>query len=131
MLSKGLRDEENKQMDKLFNDLTEIEFLPDYWELEQRANVDKKLRDVLGLGLKELETIDPQELLLKLKELHFSFENYEQLGDLLFRVSAFEPEAEELVLINHSIEIYEFVQNQSGTFDFKLDRKLKEAREAL
>lgn len=131
MLSKGLRDEENKQMDKLFNDLSEMEFLPDYWELQQRADVDKKLQEVLGIDLKKIESVTTKELFDMLKDLHFSSENYEQLGDILFRVSAFEPEAEEIVLINHTVALYEYSQKQSGTFDFRLDRKLKEAREAL
>lgn len=131
MLSKGLRDEENKQMDKLFNDLSEMEFLPDYWELQQRADVDKKLQEVLGIDLKKIESVTTKELFDMLKDLHFSSENYEQLGDILFRVSAFEPEAEEIVLINHTGALYEYSQKQSGTFDFRLDRKLKEAREAL
>lgn len=131
MLSKGLRDEENKQMDKLFNDLTEMEFLPDYWELQQRADVDKKLQEVLGIDLKKIESVTTKELFDMLKDLHFSSENYEQLGDILFRVSAFEPEAKEIVLINHTVALYEYSQKQSGTFDFRLDRKLREAREAL
>ncbi len=131
MLSKGLKDEENKQMDKLFNDLTEVEFLPDYWEQQQRQEVDERLKDALGFGLAEVLQLKSEELLLKLKEQHFSSENYEQLGDLLFRISAFEPEEEEIIFIRHSIAIYEFVQLQSGTFSFSLNQKLKDAREAL
>ena len=131
MLSKGLKDEENKQMDKLFNELVEVEFLPDYWEKQQRQEVDEHLKDALGFGLSEVFRFSSEELLLKLKEQHFSSENYEQFGDLLFRISAFEPEEEEMILIRHSIAIYEFVQLQSGTFSFDLNQKLKEAREAL
>ncbi|MGB7786396.1 MAG: hypothetical protein WBL27_09870 [Salinimicrobium sp.] len=131
MLSKGLKDEENKQMDKLFNDLVEVEFLPDYWEQQQRQEVDERLKDALGFGLAELLQLKSEELLLHLKEQHFSSENYEQFGDLLFRISAFEAEKEEMILIRHSIAIYEFVQLKSGTFSFSLNQKLKDAREAL
>lgn len=131
MLSKGLRDEENRQMNKLFNELQEVEFLPEYWELQQRVNIDRKLREVLGLSLEQIEIMESPLLLLTLKDRQFSFENFEQLGDILFRISAFEPEAEELQLINHSIAFYEYVLNQSGIFDFKLERKIKEAKEAL
>ena len=131
MLSKGLKDEENKQMDKLFNELVEVEFLPDYWEQQQRQDVDKHLKEALGFGLAEVLRLKSEALLLKLKEQHFSAENYEQFGDLLFRISAFEPEEEEIVLICHSIAIYEFVQLQSGTFSLSLNEKLKEAREAI
>ncbi|MGB7786377.1 MAG: hypothetical protein WBL27_09770, partial [Salinimicrobium sp.] len=131
MLSKGLKDEENKQMDKLFNDLVEVEFLPDYWEKQQRQEVDERLKDALGFGLADVMNLSSEELLLNLKEQHFSSENYEQFGDLLFRISAFEAEKEEMILIRHSIAIYEFVQLKSGTFSFSLNQKLKDAREAL
>jgi hypothetical protein len=131
MLSKGLKDEENKQMDKLFNELVEMEFLPDYWERQQRQEVDEHLKAALGLGLTDITKMSREELLLNLKEQHFSSENYEQLGDLLFRISAFEAEEEEMILIRHCIAIYGFVQLQSGTFSFSLNQKLKEAREAL
>lgn len=131
MLSKGLRDEENKKMDRLFHDLSTIDFLPEYWENQQRADANMMLNDSLGKSLDEIEQMDSDVLLRVLEDQQFSLDNYEQLGDLLFRISAFEPEREETILLNHSIKIYQLVQEKSRTFDFRLDRKLKEAREAL
>lgn len=131
MLSKGLRDEENKQMDKLFNELVEMEFLPDYWEQQQRQYVDEHLKETLGFGLNHLIKTDSENLINELKEQKFSTQNFEQFADLVFRISAFENEEEEAILIRHSIKIYEFVQIQSGTFSLSLAEKLKEAREAI
>lgn len=131
MLSKGLRDEENKKMDRLFHDLTTVDFLPDYWENQQRTDAHEMLKEALGKGLDDIEKMESQELLHFLEGQKFSLENFEQLGDLLFRISAFEPEQEEARLINHSINIFQIVQQKSKTFDLMLDKKLKEAREAL
>lgn len=128
MLSKGLRDEENEKMNRLFNEALEMEFVPDLWKNQQREALNQKLRETLDLTLEDIEKIDSEELLKKLQELEFSFANYEQFGDLMIEVLPMESAEDQPKLAKTAVAVYEFAQRESQTFSFGLIQKINAAK---
>lgn len=128
MLSKGLRDEENEKMNRLFNEALDLEFVPDLWKSQQREALNRKLQDALELSLDNIEQTEPEKLLLQLKEKNFSFANYEQFGDLLMKILPFEAEENQPKLAKTAVAIYEFTQKESQTFSFSLIQKINQAK---
>lgn len=128
MLSKGLRDEENEKMNRLFNEALEMEFVPDLWKNQQRKALDHKLQETLNLTLDDIENSEAEELLKKLQELSFSFANYEQFGDLMMEVLPMEPAEDQPKLAKTAVAVYEFAQRESQTFSFGLIQKINEAK---
>lgn len=128
MLSKGLRDEENEKINRLFNQVQDIEFVPDLWIKQQRELVNRVLMEATGLNLSELAAVETEDLYEKLRQKELSFSNCEQLGDLLMKVLPYEEEENRLKLAEKTVAVYEFVQNESKTFSFTLVQKINAAR---
>ncbi len=128
MLSKGLKDEENQKVNELIGKLMELEFVPDFWENEQRKKVNELLFSTLGFTITDLETWTSAELLIKLKQLNFDFTNLEEFGDFLLKIIPFEDEQYESHLAKSTIAIYETAQIESKTFSFGLIQKLNQAK---
>lgn len=128
MLSKGLRDEENEKINRLFNQVQDIEFVPDLWIKQQRELVNRVLMEATGLNLSELAAVETEDLYEKLRQKELSFSNCEQLGDLLMKVLQYEEEESRLKLAEKTVAVYEFVQNESKTFSFTLVQKINAAK---
>ncbi|HSM63697.1 MAG TPA: hypothetical protein VK833_07155 [Gillisia sp.] len=129
MLSKGLRDEENQKINELVGRLIDLEFVPKFWEREQRSKVDGLLFEQLGFKISDLETLSSEELLIKLKELNFDFSNLEQFGDLLLKIIPLEDIDHESHLAKSAIAVYELAQKESKTYSLSLIQKLNQAKE--
>lgn len=128
MLSKGLKDEENQKVNELIGKLMELEFVPEFWENEQRKKVDSFLSENLGFNIADLESWTSDELLIRLKELNFDFSNLEQFGDLLLKIIPLEDVDHESHLAKSAVAVYESVQIESKTFSFGLIQKLNQAK---
>jgi len=128
MLSKGLKDEENQKINELVGRLIELEFVPEFYENEQRSKVNGLLFEQLGFKISDLETWSSEELLLKLKQLNFDFSNLEEFGDFLLKIIPFEDEQHESHLAKATIAVYEAAQIESKTFSISLIQKLNQAK---
>jgi len=128
MLNKGLKDEENQKINELVGKLIDIEFLPEFYESEQRSKVNGLLFEQLGFKISDLEAWSSEELLTKLKKLNFDFSNYEQFGDFLLKIIPFEDDQHESHLAKSTIAIFETAQIESKTFSFSLIEKLNQAK---
>ncbi|EIJ38464.1 hypothetical protein JoomaDRAFT_1449 [Galbibacter orientalis DSM 19592] len=128
MLSKGLKDEENERLSRILESLLNIEFVPDLWEKEQRQEVDKQLETAYLLSIKFIIETNVDILLEKLHTQNLSFENYEQLGDLLLKIIEVESKENQSNLAEKTIAIYEYAQLESKTFSFDLIQKIQKAQ---
>ena len=128
MLSKGLKDEENQKINELVGKLIDLEFVPEFYESEQRSKVNGLLFEQLGFKISDLETWSSEDLLIKLKQLNFDFSNYEQFGDFLLKIIPFEDEQYESHLAKSAIAVFETTQIESKTFSFSLMEKLNQAK---
>jgi len=128
MLSKGLKDEENQKINELVGRLIDLEFVPEFYEREQRSKVNGLLFEQLGFKISDLEIWSSEELLVKLKELNFDYSNLEQFGDFLLKIIPFEDEQHESHLAKRTIAIYELAQKESKTYSFSLIQKLNQAK---
>ena len=128
MLSKGLKDEENQKVNELIGKLMELEFVPDFWEIEQRKKVDDLLFDNLGISFADLETWSSEDLLKQLKQLNFDFSNLEQFGDFLLKILPLEDVDHESHLAQRAIAVFNKAQIESKTFSFGLIQKLNQAK---
>lgn len=127
MLSKGLRDEENEKINRLFNEALDIQFVPELWIKQQREQVDRVLMEATGFNLSELSAVQTEYLYENLRQKEVPFSNCEQLGDLLMKVLPYEEE-NRLKLAEKTVTVYEFVQNESKTFSFSLVQKINSAK---
>lgn len=128
MLNKGLKDQENQKINELVGKLIDIEFVPEFYESEQRSKVNGLLFEQLGFKISDIEAWSSEELLMKLKELNFDFSNYEQFGDFLLKIIPFEEEQHESHLAKSTIAVFETAQIESKTFSFSLIEKLNQAK---
>ncbi len=128
MLNKGLKDEENQKINELVGRLIDLEFVPEFYESEQRSKVNGLLFEQLGFKISDLETWSSEELLAKLKLFNFDFSNYEQFGDLLLKIIPFEEEAHESHLATSAVAIFEYIQKESKTFSLSIIQKINQAK---
>ncbi|MGB8703982.1 MAG: hypothetical protein WCD31_03015 [Gillisia sp.] len=128
MLSKGLRDEEKEEIDRVLSTMQEMGFVPDLWEKEQRELLNKKLEKILELSLNDIENIKTEDLLERLKNKGFEFSHYENFGDILIKTIPLEPEEKEVSLASHAIAVYETAQKESNMFSFGLMQKINTAK---
>ncbi|MCF8713722.1 hypothetical protein JM658_02690 [Joostella atrarenae] len=127
MLSKGLKDEENERLSRILESLLKIEFVPSLWEKEQRPKVDEQLEKAYLLSLKFIIETNVDILLEKLHTQNLSFENYEELGDLLLKIIEVETDKNQRNLADKAIAIYEYAQVESKLFSFELIQKIQKA----
>lgn len=128
MLNKGLKDEENQKINELVGKLLGLEFVPEFYESEQRTKVNGLLFEELGFKISDLEVWSSEELLIKLKQLNFNFSNFEQLGDFILKIIPFEDEAYESHLAVLAVAIFEYIQKESKTFSFSIIQKINQAK---
>jgi len=131
MLSKGLRDEENQKINELVGRLIDLEFVPEFYETEQRSKANGLLFEHLGFKISDLESWSSEELLVKLKELDFDFSNLEEFGDFLLKIIPFEDGQHESHLAASAVAIFEYIQEESKTFSFNIIQKINEAKSFL
>lgn len=128
MLSKGLRDEENQKINELVGRLIDLEFVPEFYETEQRSKANGLLFEQLGFNISDLETWSSEELLQKLEKLNFDFSNLEQFGDFLLKIIPFEGETQKLHFSTQAVAIFEYIQKESKTFSFSIIQKINIAK---
>lgn len=128
MLNKGLKAEENQKINELVGRLIDLEFVPEFYESEQRSKVNGLLFEQLGFKITDLEVWSSKELLIKLKQLNFDFSNYEQFGDLLLKLIPFEDEIHVSHLAASAVAIFEYIQNESKTFSMSIIQKINQAK---
>ena len=64
MLNKNYRDEEKERIDAQLRSIMEMGHVPDEWE-EIRLDLDRKLKEAVGIGLDEMENL-PEEKLMEI-----------------------------------------------------------------
>lgn len=128
MLSKGLKDEENQKINELIGRLINLEFVPEFYETQKRSKANGLLFEQLGFKISDLKSWSSDEVLQKLKELHFDFANLEQFGDFLLKIIPLEEEQQQSHLATHAVAIFEYIQIESKTFSFSSIQKINNAK---
>lgn len=128
MLSKGLRDEENEKIDRLFNEALNIEYVPELYVKQQRELISRLILETTGFTLSEFAEAENEELYENLQERKLPFSNCEQLGDLLLRIFSFEEDDLQLKLLQKTVALYEYVQTESKIFSFTIVQKLNSVK---
>ena len=131
MLSKGLKDEENQKINELVGRLIDLEFVPEYYETEQRSKVNGLLLEHLNFQISDLESFTTEGLLLKLKDLHFDFSNLEHFGDFILKILPFEKEENKSHFVVLAVAILEYIQLESKTLSFSTIQKINQARDLV
>ena len=127
MLNKNYRDEEKERIDAQLRSIMEMGHVPDEWE-EIRLDLDRKLKEALGIGLDEIENLPEEKLMEILANLDLDFSHYEALGDILLNSIELEAEEKQKDLAQKTLLIYKTAQEVSSTFSFSLSQKINEAR---
>ncbi|WP_417884682.1 hypothetical protein [Zunongwangia sp.] len=127
MLSKGLRDEKNEEIDKIIASLLELGFLPDEWR-KIRNILNSKLKEGLGLSFDEIEQLSQEKLMEVLASLKLEASQYESLADVLLNSIPLEAEEKQSDLARKTLCIYQTSQEISKTFSFSLTQKINDAR---
>lgn len=129
MLNKGLRDEEKEKVSKVFNQLLEMEFVPNLWENSQRQQVSEKFEHILKISLDEIEMSTNEQLCNLLKNANLDFEQYEQFGDILLKAIEVEEENKTSLLAERAITVYETAQKEGKIYSFGLIQKILQAKD--
>ncbi|MEO2070635.1 MAG: hypothetical protein ABGW99_04770 [Zunongwangia sp.] len=127
MLNKNYRDEEKERIDAQLRSIMEMGHVPDEWE-EIRFDLDRKLKEAVGIGLDEMENLPEEKLMEILANLDLEFSHYEALGDILLNSIELEAEEKQNDLAQKTLLIYKAAQEVSRTFSFSLTQKINEAR---
>ena len=127
MLNKNYRDEEKERIDAQLRSIMEMGHVPEEWE-EIRLDLDRKLKEALGIGLDEIENLPEEKLMEILANLDLEFSHYEALGDILLNRIELEAEEKQKDLAQKTLLIYKTAQEVSSTFSFSLSQKINEAR---
>ncbi|WP_339811696.1 hypothetical protein [Zunongwangia profunda] len=127
MLNKNYRDEEKERIDAQLRSIMEMGHVPDEWE-EIRLDLDRKLKEAVGIGLDEMENLPEEKLMEILANLDLEFSHYEALGDILLNSIELEAEEKQNDLAQKTLLIYKAAQEVSRTFPFSLTQKINEAR---
>ena len=130
MLNKNYRDEEKERIDAQLRSIMEMGHVPDEWE-EIRLDLDRKLKEALGIGLDEIENLPEEKLMEILANLDLEFLHYEALGDILLNSIELEAEEKQNDLAQKTLLIYKAAQEVSSTFSFSLTQKINEARSLM
>lgn len=131
MLTKGFKDEDQERVGAQLGDIFAIEFTPDYWERQQRQDLNIRLKALIHLSIDDIEKLNGRELLEHLGNLNLSFSNFEKIGDIIWKIIPLEPEGMEQNLAEKVVAIYEYAQQQTKMFSFGLIGKITEAKSLL
>ncbi len=130
MLTKGLKDEKQRQLNQILNAGLQLAFVPELWNLEEKRRVDEILQQTLNVPLSDLVAMPLEDLLQVLEREKFSFSNMESLADLLLKTATVE-QASQSVLAKKALAIYDFAQVQSKTFSFTILEKSQKAQKLI
>lgn len=122
MLSKGLRDEEQRRTNAIIDSLIAMTLVPDP---DEGSEIEKQLNK-LGMTYSDLLRFKDEELHHHLGKLNFTWENYERFGDLLLKwgneggIPDFKQKAK---------GIYAYIQSESKVFSYELMLKMSSLKE--
>lgn len=126
MLNKGLRDQESIRIDNVLKTLLSIVFVPKFWDLEDKINIEEQLKD-FGLNIQSLIDLNEADLITHLLRCHLDWNQLEQFADFLVIASKDNP----FDFSGKAIAIYSHVQSESKTFSFGISNKIAAAKANL
>jgi hypothetical protein len=126
MLNKGLRDQESIRIDNVLKTLLSIVFLPKFWDLEDKINIEEQLKD-FGLNIQSLIDCNEKEIITHLLRLHLDWNQLEQFADFLLTASKDNP----FDFSQKAIAIYSYIQQESKVFSFGINSKIAAAKANL
>ncbi|MFE3869358.1 hypothetical protein ACFX5E_14940 [Flavobacterium sp. LS2P90] len=126
MLNKGLRDQESIRIDNVLKTLLSIVFVPKFWDLEDKINIENQLKD-FGLNIKSLIDLNETDLITHLLRLHLDWNQLEQFGDFLMIAS----KDNSFNFSEKAIAIYNYIQQESKVFSFGINSKIAAAKANL
>jgi hypothetical protein len=126
MLNKGLRDQESIRIDNVLKTLLSIVFVPKFWDLEDKTNIEDQLKD-FGLNIQSLTEIEPNDLIELLRRCHLDWNQLEQFADFLIAFS----KEKQFDFYEKAVAIYSHVQSESKTFSFGISNKIALAKANL
>ena len=126
MLNKGLRDQESIRIDNVLKTLISIVFVPKFWDLEDKINIEEQLKD-FGLNIQSLIDSNEKDLITHLLRLHLDWNQLEQFADFLVIASKDNP----FDFSQNAIAIYNYIQQESKVFSFGINSKIAAAKANL
>jgi hypothetical protein len=123
MLNKGLRDQESIRIDNVLKTLLSIVFVPKFWDLEDKINIEEQLKD-FGLNIQSLIDLNEVDLITHLLRCHLDWNQLEQFADFLVIASKENP----FNFSEKAIAIYNYIQQESKTFSFEIFNKIATAK---
>jgi hypothetical protein len=117
-LTAGLRDEENESINNILKRLIGLDYVPDFGD----KSIDEILKD-LGLDMKSLLELSPENMTAHIKKLHFDWENAERFADFLVSLSH-KLSKNQTTLKAQAVAIYNYIQAESKTFSFDIFNKI-------
>jgi hypothetical protein len=126
MLNKGLRDQESIRIDNVLKTLLSIVFVPKFWDLEDKINIEEQLKD-FGLNIQSLIDSNEKDLITHLLSLHLDWNQLEQFADFLVIASKENP----FDFSQKAIAIYNYIQQESKVFSFGINSKIASAKANL
>lgn len=119
MLTKGNKSEAEERLNALMQRLSGLSLKPERWNHEEFS----KILGELGILYEDLSDIETAQLVQKLIETGMNWQHLEIFADCLVRISI----AQHLMEYQlKAKDIYEYIQNNSGTFSFQLMQKLNQ-----
>ena len=126
MLNKGLRDQENIRIDNVLKTLLSLVFVPKFWNLEDKINIEDQLKD-FGLNIQSLMDLNEVDLITHLLRCHLDWNQLEQFADFLIAFS----KEKQFNFSEKSIVIYNYIQQESKVFSFGINSKIAAAKSNL
>ncbi|KIA87801.1 hypothetical protein [Flavobacterium sp. AED] len=126
MLNKGLRDQESIRIDNVLKTLLSIVFVPKFWDLEDKINIEDQLKD-FGLNIQSLIDCNEKDLITHLLRCHLDWNQLEQFADFLVIASKENP----FDFSGKAIAIYNYIQQESKMFSFGINSKIAAAKANL
>lgn len=130
MLTKGLKNERQNQLNQILRAGLQLAFVPELWNLQEKKRVDEILRQTTELPLAEFIQLPVNDLIRELKKRELSYSNLEYLADLLLKTATVEENAKS-ELAQKAIAIYNFAQEDSKIFSFTIPSKIEKARKLI
>ncbi|QSB27394.1 hypothetical protein [Flavobacterium sp. CLA17] len=123
MLNKGLRDEEKIRIDNVLKTLRTLVFVPKPLSESEKNDIELPLKD-FGLNIETLADYQNEELITKLMQLHFDWDQLEQFADFLMEFS----KVENYNFEDKALALYHYIQQESKVFSFAIHTKIASAK---
>jgi len=121
-LTARLRDEENERINNVLKKLIGLDYVPEMGT----DSIDQILGEI-DLTFENLSDFSPENLVLRLKNLNFDWENAEQFADFLVLVSDRSNE-NPMHWKQKAIAVYNYIQAESKVFSFGISTKIAAAK---